>query len=177
MRPTLASFVALLALLAPPAAALGQSTSPPRPAPIAPAGSSATASATSPAAFPVPAVDGKPLSVPPGQRTVRLPMRLLRAESFYRERFAGAAGVRLTPGLDERGRMLTITSTRPGDAWSRAVLREDAAGTSVELTSVVRMSRDVIEGRGVPAVQVVLPPNTAEIRKQADSIDHLRRGP
>lgn len=141
--------------------------------PVANAGPSAPAS---PAPLPLPSVGSKPMSLAPGQRQFRVPMAFPRVERFYRDRFAGASGVALSLSTHEGARTLTLTSRRPGDAWVSAVVREGAVGTTVEVTPVVRMAVETIQGRGLPVVQLVIPLDPG-VRAQAASIDHMPGSP
>jgi hypothetical protein len=139
-------------------------------APAAPAEEHAAAPVLAP--FPLPSPDGKTLARGPAERRFRLPLGYARVEAFYRAHFGGAAGVTIVPGREDGTRTLTIRSSRPGDAWARAVVREGVVDTTVDITPVVRFQAEVVEGRGRPLVQLVLPPDAAEVRRMANSIDH-----
>lgn len=143
----------------------------PAPTPPRPAANNAIAA---PAPLPVPSPSGKPLATTPAQRTVRVPLSFARVERFYRDQL-GPAAPRVTIVVERtpEGRVLTLTSRREGDAWSRAVAREGAVDTTIEITPVVRAGIIDVQGRAAgPSVQFVMPPNP-EVARQADTIDHL----
>jgi hypothetical protein len=121
--------------------------------------------------FPVPGLDGKVAAT--AERVVRVPMRFAKVEAFYRQRFAGEPKVRLARERLEGGWVLTLTSRREGDAWAKAVVREQPVDTIVEVTPMVHLQGDKVEGRPPPLVQLVLPPSADEVRRMANSIDHM----
>jgi hypothetical protein len=126
-------------------------------------------------AFPLPSPDGKPLARTANQRVFRVPLGFARVEAFYRQQLGTAKDVTLLTARGDGGRTLTISSRRPTDAWARAVVRESAVETIVEVTPTTRFAAEVVEGRGKPLVELVLPPDVAAVRQQANSIDHTPR--
>ncbi len=127
-----------------------------------------------PGPFPLPSLNGKALAVTEGQKTFRVPLSFARLEKFYRDQFASCAEVALTPSGTDGARVLTLTSKRKGDTWKRAVAREGAADTSVEVTPVLRMDAEKVEGNGKPLVQFVFG-RSPEAAKAAVEMDHLEQ--
>lgn len=108
--------------------------------------------------FPLPAIDGKPPAVTAEQKKFRLPMRFEKVRAFYDGQFAGddAKGITSKVGSTDGKRTLTLTSSRAGDTWKKAVIREGDVDTAVELTPVLRMADTQIEGNGKPLVQFII---------------------
>ena len=156
------SFIAAVTLLLTSAMAIADE---PRPATVAAASAPVTA-------FRLPAVDNKPIATAPSQRVFRLPMRFARVEAFYRGLYVSDPNVRFVPGHDEAGRTLTLRSTKPGDAWARAVIHEGVVDTVVEVTPVVHLQAEIVEGRAKPWVTFVFK-HSDEVANMANSIDHL----
>lgn len=123
------------------------------------------------APFPLPAVDGKPLAVSPGQRSFRLPMRFERVRAFYDTELAGQPDVTVrlegTPGR----RRLVLTSKRKGDSWTRAVAKEGELETVVDVVPVLRLEEEQVQGSAKPLVEFVLG-RSPEVQKALQSIDH-----
>ena len=132
---------------------------------------------TNHAAFPLPRPEGKPIAISPGQRVFRLPMRYARVERFYRDQFAADRSITITEDRSEHQKVLNVISKRSDSAWSRVTVREGAVDTVVELTPMMRLGGEVIVGRGLPLVQVVIPlnPGVAEQAKAIDHMEDLRR--
>lgn len=107
--------------------------------------------------FPLPAIDGKPPAVTAEQKTFRLPMRFEKVRSFYEGQFTGEAAQRVTSklGTSNGKRTLTIVSSRVGDTWRKAVVREGEVDTTIEITPVLRMAEEQIEGNAKPLVQFI----------------------
>jgi hypothetical protein len=151
--PSLAGAIAVLCLAA--GSARADDKPAPRPLPLPTAGKAVAAAPAS------------------AQRVFRIPLGFARVERFYRETFGGDPQITITVDRSGSARVLTLTSKRQGDAWLRAVARENAVDTTIEVTPVVRIATGVIEGHAPhPLVQFVLPPNP-EVARQAASIDHL----
>lgn len=130
--------------------------------------------AKAPVGLPIPSPSGKALASSPSQRVFRVPLSFAQVERFYRGQLGAAAGVTLTLERRTEGRTLTLTSRREGDAWSRAVVRENTVDTTVEVTPMVRAGVVSVDAQVPrPAVQFVLPPNP-EVHRQAATIDHLQ---
>lgn len=123
------------------------------------------------APFPLPAVDGKPLAVSPGQRSFRLPLRFERVRAFYDAELAGQPDVTVrlegTPGR----RRLVLTSKRKGDSWTRAVAKEGELETVVDVVPVLRLEEEQVQGSAKPLVEFVLG-RSPEVQKALQSIDH-----
>lgn len=125
-----------------------------------------------PQSFPIPSPDGKSIATTPGQRVFHLPMRFAKAERFYRDRFGTDKGVSLQLERADDVKVLTIVSKHAGDSWAKAVVREGTVDTVLEVTPVVRLAGEQIQGRGLPLVHLVLPVSP-EPRNMANSIDHM----
>lgn len=108
--------------------------------------------------FPLPAIDGKPPAVSAEQKVFRLPMRFEKARAFYEGQFTGddAAKVTTKVGTSNGKRTLTIVSSRAGDTWKKAVVREGEIDTVIEVTPVLRMAEEQIEGNAKPLVQFII---------------------
>lgn len=108
--------------------------------------------------FPLPAIDGKAPAVTSEQKKFRLPMRFDKVRAFYEGQFAGdeAKGITSKVSSSEGKRTLTLTSSRAGDTWKKAIIREGEVDTAVELTPVIRLSETQIEGNGKPLVQFII---------------------
>jgi hypothetical protein len=130
-----------------------------------------SAVAESPAPFPLPSPDGKPLAATPGQRTFRVPYRFARVEQFYKERFARESKVTLTPSAVDGRHTLTLKSSRSGDTWAKAVIKEGEVDTTVEVTPVLRAGEERVEGNGRPLVELVLT-RSRDFDQMVNSIDH-----
>jgi hypothetical protein len=124
--------------------------------------------------LPLPSLDGKPLAAGPDRRTFRVPLRFQRVLRFFRERFDGVEDVTLRLEGVEGSRSLTIASRRPGDAWAKAVVREAEVDTVVEVTPVLRLEAEKVEGTGLPLVELVIT-RSGDSAKAADEIDHSGR--
>ena len=125
------------------------------------------------APFPLPSIDNKPVAVTDGQKTFRLPMRFEKVKAFYEERFGNGkeAGVTLTVVGAPGERLLKLSSKRPGDTWTRAQAKEGEGETVVEVTPVIRMVGDNIEGNGKPLVEFIFS-RSPQVKSSMDSIDH-----
>lgn len=123
--------------------------------------------------FPLPAPDGKVLPSAPGQRVFQVPFGVRAVEKFYRDRFAKDADVSFDVRAQGAGREVTIKS-RTGRAWARAVLREKAPGTEVEVVPVMRAGAETVSGNGRPLVEFVIT-RSADAAKLVESIDHTER--
>jgi hypothetical protein len=130
-----------------------------------------SAVAQSPAPFPLPSPDGKALAATAGQHTFRVPYRFARVEQFYRERFTRESKVTLTPSLADGRHLLTLKSSRSGDAWAKAVIKEGEVDTTVEVTPVLRAGEERVEGNGRPLVELVLT-RSKDFDQMVNSIDH-----
>jgi hypothetical protein len=127
-------------------------------------------------AFPLPLVDGKPIAVTGGQKHFRFPLGFDRISKFYREQLSNLDGVTLATRTDlsTGKRELIIRSRRLSDRWTKAVVREADAGTTIDLTPVVRAAEEQVVGQAQPLVQFVIG-RSDEARKAVESIDHLER--
>ncbi|MFZ5467974.1 MAG: hypothetical protein ACOZIN_00940 [Myxococcota bacterium] len=124
--------------------------------------------------FPLPALDGKVLSAAEGQKQFRVPWGFARVERFYREHFIHAPDVTLSLTGPSGARTLTLVNRKKGDAWVRAVVREGEIDTRIEVTAVLRLAEERVEGRGVPLVELVIP-RAPEAAKAAAELDHTSR--
>jgi hypothetical protein len=123
--------------------------------------------------FPLPSVGGKPLAITKEQRVFRLPMRFEKVRAFYQEQLGGKAkeGLKLTVTGEAGQRTLVLVSKRTGDAWTKAVVKEGETETVVEVTPVLRLDDEQIEGNGRPLVQFVFG-RSKEVGHALDTIDH-----
>jgi hypothetical protein len=134
--------------------------------------SSAAVLAQPPArAFPLPSPDGKALAAGSDQRTFHVPFGFARVEQFYRERFGAESKVTLQASTTNGRRMLTLKSSRAGDSWAKAVVREGEVETTVEVTPVLRADAERVEGSGRPLVELVMT-RSQEVDRMVQSIDH-----
>lgn len=124
--------------------------------------------------FPLPGVDGKPLATTTGQRSFRCPLGFARVERFYREQLGQRADVTLRVKGQAGERTLVVTSKAKSDAWAKAVVKEGQAETTIEVTPVVRLSDQVVEGNGRPLVHFILS-RSPEAAKAAEQLDHAQR--
>ena len=124
------------------------------------------------APFPLPAVDGKPLAVTPGQKSFRLPMRFDKVRAFYEEQFKDATGVTLRLSGSLGSRFLTLSSKRTGDGWTSAVVKEGELETVVDLKPVLQMGAETMEGKG-PPVQFIFT-RSPEVKNSLETIDPTR---
>jgi hypothetical protein len=133
----------------------------------------ALALAVTVAPFPLPTIDHKPLAVSDGQKVFRLPMRFEKVKAFYEERFGGGKepGVTLTASGAPGERLLKLASKRAGDTWTRALVKEGEGETVVEVTPVIRMAGDTIEGNGKPLVEFIFG-RSPQVKSSLESIDH-----
>jgi hypothetical protein len=122
-------------------------------------------------AFPVPAVDARPVAASERPTSFRLPRRFEVVRAFYAEQFRGRPMVttRLTgtPG----SRVLTFTNRDRADTWRSATVTERATETLVEVTGVLRMEADQVEGSARPLVEFILG-RSPEVDRAVRSIDH-----
>ena len=123
------------------------------------------------APFPLPSVDGKAVAASAGQRTFHLPVGFGRLEKFYRAQFGSADRVTLRAQLQDGRRTLVLKSTRPTDAWAKAVVKEGELDTVVEVTPVLRAGEERVEGNGRPLVEFVLT-RSKEFDRMVEGIDH-----
>jgi hypothetical protein len=126
------------------------------------------------APFPLPAVDGKPLSVKEGQKSFRLPTRFDKVKAFYQEQFKDPAEVTVRTEGGPGARKLKLVTHRKGDGWVRATVSEAEMETVIDVVPVIRLADEKIEGHGKPLVEFVFG-RSAEVQKSLDSIDHAER--
>lgn len=128
------------------------------------------------APFPLPSVDGKPLAVTGNQKTFRYPVRFETVRGFYEARFGKGqvATVRWaltgTPGE----RVLTLTNTDKGDSWRKAIVRERSGETVIDVTPVLRLADEKVEGNGRPLVEFVFG-RSPDVDKAVQGIDHTEQ--
>src|SRR5256885_16289011 len=127
--------------------------------------------AVSLASFPLPTVDGKPLSVTEKEKSFRLPMRFEKVRAFYEEQFKGDALVSIRVEGVAGDRKLAIVTKSKKDSWTRASVSEKATETVVEVTPVIYVGVTNIEGQSGPLVVFVMN-RSPEVKKALDSIDH-----
>ncbi len=127
--------------------------------------------AVSLASFPLPTVDGKPLSVTEKPKSFRLPMRFEKVRAFYEEQFKGDAQISIHVEGVSGERKLAIVNKSKKDTWTRAAVSEKATETVVDVTPVLVMGDQQIEGQAGPLVVFVLN-RSPEVKKALDSIDH-----
>jgi hypothetical protein len=121
--------------------------------------------------FPLPTLDGKPLAVTEKQTTFRLPQRFDAVRAFYARQLEGrpavAARITGTPGA----RVLTLTNRDRADTWRQATVTERETETLVELTPVLRMAEDAVQGSARPLVEFILG-RSPEVDRALKGIDH-----
>src|SRR6476619_3378312 len=91
------------------------------------------------ASFPLPAVDGKALSVTEKQKSFRLPMRFEKVRAFYDEQFGKEKDVSMKLAGASPGRTLSLSSKRKGDRWTKATVKEGELETVIDVTPVVEV--------------------------------------
>ncbi len=123
------------------------------------------------APFPLPSVDGKALAVAPTQKVFRLPIRFEKVREFYQGQFTGddAQGVTSRVSGVSGKRVLTITSRRKGDPWTKALVREGDIDTVVEVTAVLQMTEQTVSGSARPLVQFVIG-RSADVDRAVEAI-------
>lgn len=130
----------------------------------------ALALTSSPGALPIPGVKGQVLDA----RATRfhLPQGLAQVEHFYREAFKGDVGVTLA---HDHG-ALVIRSRRPGERWSRAVVRDEGIGTTIEVTPIIAMGPIDVRATPPSAVSLVIE-RSGHVQEQLEHItdDHAQR--
>lgn len=121
--------------------------------------------------FPLPSIDGKALAATPEQKTFRLPIRFEKVRSFYDGQFTGDEAKGITSKLSGTvgKRVLTLTSSRAGDTWKKAIVREGEIETVVEVTPVLRMEEAQIEGNAKPLVQFIIG-RSADVDRAVEAI-------
>ncbi len=107
------------------------------------------------APFPLPTIDGKALAVSEGQTRFVLPLRFETVRAFYASELdPKQVKSSLTRGAD--GPVLTLVSRRADDEWKKAVIRESAAGTQIDVTPILRLGEQQVTGNGKPLVEFIL---------------------
>lgn len=120
--------------------------------------------------FPLPAIDGKPLALTPGQKSFRLPMRFEKVKAFYDEQFKGSADVTVRAAGTPGNRSLVIANRNKSDRWMSATVKEGELETVVDLKQVLELDGERIDGKA-PPVNFILT-RSAEVQKSLDTIDH-----
>jgi hypothetical protein len=125
------------------------------------------------ASFPLPSVDGKPLAVTGAQKTFRYPLRFEKVRAFYEERYGRGqvATVKWAITGVPGERVLTLTNADKKDTWRKAIIREGDGETVIDVTPVLRLAEETIEGNGKPLVEFVFG-RSAEVDKAVQGIDH-----
>ncbi len=123
--------------------------------------------------FPLPTIDGKQISVTPGQRRFRLPMRFATARAFFVEQLSTAKAKRQTLSIAGRGK-IEFTCTEPSPLWIKATLTEGDVDTLLEIVPVFRAETVTVEGTGKPLVQFVLG-RSSEVEKSLEQTAPLER--
>ena len=127
----------------------------------------AVALSAAPGPLPIPGVKGQVLD--PKSTRFHVPQQLSQVERFYREAFKSERGVSIV----RDGDAVVLRSHREGDRWSRAVLRDQGVGTTIEITPVIAMGP--VDVRGTPPVPVALViERSAQVDRQLQQIteDH-----
>lgn len=101
-------------------------------------------------------------------------MRFEKVKTFYEDQFAGDAQHPIKHAGASGNRTITLTSKRPTDAWKKAVIKEASLETTIELTPVMRMDDEGVEGRGTPLVEFIIG-RSKEVDAALNSIDHMKR--
>ena len=120
--------------------------------------------------FPLPTVDGKPLAVTEKQKSFRLPMRFEKVRAFYELQLKGSA-VQMTVSGAPGERKLSLVNKGKGDSWTKAQVSERETETVVDVTPVLVMGPETVEGNGRPLVFFVME-RSGEVDKALKSIDH-----
>lgn len=123
------------------------------------------------AAFPIPSIDGKPVSATAEQTQWTLPMRFEKAKKFYVERFKDNAEVRVDERSSEGRRQLVITTRAKTETWTKAVITEREVDLRIDVTRVMRLTDEAISGTARPLVEFVFT-RSPDVKKAIDSIDH-----
>jgi alpha-D-ribose 1-methylphosphonate 5-triphosphate synthase subunit PhnH len=123
--------------------------------------------------FPLPTIDGKQISVMPGQRRFRLPMRFATARAFFDAQLLKTKAKRQTLSVAGRSK-IEFTCTEPSPVWLKATLTEGDVDTLLEIVPVLRTEAMVVEGTGKPLVQFVLG-RSSEVEKSLEQTDPLER--
>jgi hypothetical protein len=121
--------------------------------------------------FPLPTVDGKQIAVTEKQKTFRFPMRFEKLRAFYDEQFGKEKDVTMKVTGTNGQRVLALSTTRKGDRWTKATVKEGELETVVDVTPVVVITETAIEGQGGPLVQFVFE-RSKEVDKAVQGIDH-----
>ena len=66
-------------------------------------------------------------------------------------------------------RVLTLVSSRAGDTWKKAIVREGEVETVIDVTPVLRMAEEQIEGNGKPLVQFIIG-RSGDVDRAVDAI-------
>ncbi|MDP3234781.1 MAG: hypothetical protein Q8N26_18510 [Myxococcales bacterium] len=120
--------------------------------------------------FPLPTIDGKPLAATAEQKSFRLPMRFEKVRGFYDAQFIGdAKGITAKVSGTTGKRVLTLISSRAGDTWKKAIVREGEVETVIDVTPVLRMAEEQIEGNGRPLVQFIIG-RSGDVDRAVDAI-------
>ncbi len=123
--------------------------------------------------FPLPSIDGKAVVPAEDQKTFKLPMRFEKVRAFYEERFGGGKEKDVTMKLSgtHGSRTIALASKRAGDTWSRVTVKEGEIETTVQITPLIRLKDEKIEGNGRPLVEFVFG-RSPDAKAAVDSIDH-----
>jgi hypothetical protein len=127
------------------------------------------------APFPLPTVDGKALAVAPGQTRFLVPMRFEKVREFYSAQLDDPKVTR-SVAREKDGQVLTLVSHRADDSWQKAVIRESAFGTRIDVTPLIRLSEEQVTGNGKPLVEFILG-RSREVDRAVENIgdSHLER--
>lgn len=118
--------------------------------------------------FPLPAIDGKPLSVTEKQKSFRLPLKFERVRAFYEEQFAKEKDVSMKLAGSSGTRTLSLSTKRKGDRWTKAIVKEGELETIVDVTPVLVGDDVEVSGTGTPLVQFVFQ-RSKEVEKAVGS--------
>jgi hypothetical protein len=124
--------------------------------------------------FPVPTLDGKPLSANEEQRTFRVPMRFQKVRAFYVTQLKDWPEVTLTLTGTAGKRVLTIANRGRRDAWLKATVSERETETVIDVVPVLRMEETEVIGRARPLVQFIIG-RSAAAEEAAVNIDHTEQ--
>jgi hypothetical protein len=124
--------------------------------------------------FPVPTLDGKPLSANEAQRTFRVPMRFQKVRAFYVAQLKDRPDVTLTLTGAGGRRVLTIANRGKGDPWLKATVSEHETETVIDVVPVLRMEETEVIGRARPLVQFIIG-RSAAADEAAANIDHTEQ--
>ncbi|MFO0597204.1 MAG: hypothetical protein U0228_17960 [Myxococcaceae bacterium] len=123
------------------------------------------------ASFPLPTVDGKAPAVTRDQKVFRLPIGFERVKTFYGEQFGKNDAVKFKESVVDGKKTLTLTTAAKSETWTKAVIKQGEVETVIEVTAVMQLDAETINGNGKPLVEFVFG-RSPDVDKAVKSIDH-----